>query len=564
MTLLCAALIFTAVPLSASADSAGDLTVTGGILATDYSYDEGQERLTILTDTPMTISGTTEKDVVWVAAGVTANITIDNLSISIPRSKQEAAFEIMENASLNLTVLGANTLRGGEYRAGLSVRNTALLVITDASTGALDAYGGFGAAGIGGNFERQINNTPYTGGTIIINAGAINAAAGIDDGTWRVYFGAGIGSGVCGKTDNAAHITINGGIVKAVCKDDYGNGTGAAIGGGYNCRGSFFWINGGTVEATGDHVGIGGGVCNPGGKLLIKGGTVKVNEMGASVFYDDDYEKTAYPTLIEFDSLNDIKKIDFLAASLDGADYSYGIKDVFTDALGNLYLYLPLNTVVSGAKISGQLYAGAVTTTDDAQTSSGKLYPGTVITASAATGGSISPVGETYVIYGDNQTYTVTPDSGYCVASVEVDGSNVGALSSYTFPSVDSEHTINAVFGLNPINSSAGSTIYLNGRTTLTPPVGNGHWNFNEEIVSLETHSDGTATVTALQEGTTEITYTFNDFSVGFSLTILKSKLPSTGQDNTLVWVLIAIAVLCAAGAVIIGRYTLNAKNKKA
>ena len=66
------------------------------------------------------------------------------------------------------------------------------------------------------------------------------------------------------------------------------------------------------------------------------------------------------------------------------------------------------------------------------------------ITASAGTGGSISPAGTTTVNSGGSKTYTITPNTGYKIAGVTVDGASVGAVSSYTFSNVTANHTISA------------------------------------------------------------------------------------------------------------------------
>ena len=80
------------------------------------------------------------------------------------------------------------------------------------------------------------------------------------------------------------------------------------------------------------------------------------------------------------------------------------------------------------------------------------------ITASAGTGGTITPSGAVSVYYGTNQTFTITNNTGYYISGVVVDGSPVGAVTTYTFTNVISAHTIAASFSLNPvITSSAGS-----------------------------------------------------------------------------------------------------------
>ncbi len=68
------------------------------------------------------------------------------------------------------------------------------------------------------------------------------------------------------------------------------------------------------------------------------------------------------------------------------------------------------------------------------------------ITATAGTGGSINPSGNVVVNCGADQTFTITPDAGYRIEDVVVDGQSVGAVNSYTFTNVTSNHTIQASF----------------------------------------------------------------------------------------------------------------------
>ena len=67
------------------------------------------------------------------------------------------------------------------------------------------------------------------------------------------------------------------------------------------------------------------------------------------------------------------------------------------------------------------------------------------ITVIAPEHGTITPA-DTTVEYGDNVTFTITPDDYYIISDVKVDGSSRGALSTYTFYNVTSNHTITAVF----------------------------------------------------------------------------------------------------------------------
>ena len=68
------------------------------------------------------------------------------------------------------------------------------------------------------------------------------------------------------------------------------------------------------------------------------------------------------------------------------------------------------------------------------------------IKATAGTGGSISPSGNVSVREGRDQTFTITPDKGYAVANVKIDGKSIGAVKSYTFENVKKSHTIEVVF----------------------------------------------------------------------------------------------------------------------
>ena len=68
------------------------------------------------------------------------------------------------------------------------------------------------------------------------------------------------------------------------------------------------------------------------------------------------------------------------------------------------------------------------------------------IKAAAGTGGSISPSGSVSVREGRDQTFTITPDKGYAVSNVKIDGKSIGAVKSYTFENVRRTHTIEVIF----------------------------------------------------------------------------------------------------------------------
>lgn len=72
--------------------------------------------------------------------------------------------------------------------------------------------------------------------------------------------------------------------------------------------------------------------------------------------------------------------------------------------------------------------------------------PEYVITATAGEHGEISPSGDVYVYDYNDQTFEITPDEGYEIDTLKVDGKAVDITTSYTFKIVDTNHTIEATF----------------------------------------------------------------------------------------------------------------------
>ena len=80
------------------------------------------------------------------------------------------------------------------------------------------------------------------------------------------------------------------------------------------------------------------------------------------------------------------------------------------------------------------------------------------IAATAGDNGSISPSGSVTVAEKAGQTFTITPDSGYAIADVLIDGVSQGAIASYAFSQVAADHTITVELAVNTywISASAG------------------------------------------------------------------------------------------------------------
>jgi hypothetical protein len=80
------------------------------------------------------------------------------------------------------------------------------------------------------------------------------------------------------------------------------------------------------------------------------------------------------------------------------------------------------------------------------------------ITASSGSDGAITPAGIVSVNYGGSQSFTITANTGYYIVDVSVNGSSVGAVSSYTLSNVQAAYTISATFAQTSTPSSSPTT----------------------------------------------------------------------------------------------------------
>ncbi len=104
-----------------------------------------------------------------------------------------------------------------------------------------------------------------------------------------------------------------------------------------------------------------------------------------------------------------------------------------------------------------------------------------LITASAGAGGSVSPSGVTSVAENGSVGYTITPATGFAIATVLADGGAVGAVSTYSFNNVTANHTLAATFAdVAPPSVALGS------------PIGGEQWNTSTLHAVTWTASDNT------------------------------------------------------------------------
>ena len=90
------------------------------------------------------------------------------------------------------------------------------------------------------------------------------------------------------------------------------------------------------------------------------------------------------------------------------------------------------------------------------------------ITATAGSGGSISPAGDVGVAQGGSRTFVFIPDSDFSVAEIVVDGVVKSIAPSYTFENVRNDHTIDVSFGVNqsaPVADAGSDHSVVEGQT---------------------------------------------------------------------------------------------------
>ena len=116
---------------------------------------------------------------------------------------------------------------------------------------------------------------------------------------------------------------------------------------------------------------------------------------------------------------------------------------------GEWIIDTPATATTSGSKHKECTVCGYTMTTETIPATGsggGGGYTYYTIKATVGVNGSISPSGNVSVREGLDQTFTITPDKGYAVSNVKIDGKSIGAVKSYTFENVKKSHTIEVIF----------------------------------------------------------------------------------------------------------------------
>jgi len=286
------------------------------------------------------------------------------------------------------------------------------------------AVGGGAAIGSGGGKSDTSGGNPPASGTITITENAnVTAQGGAGDGsnTIKGHGGAGIGSGgAAGSGDSAGSvgtITINTtGTVNAIggAGDNNGANLGADIGAGGSQSGAgkpYYTI---TIDT------------QPAGNTTVTQGSITESlSVSASV------SPNGVPAYEWFSSKTN-SSTGGVSTSVKTPSFT-----IPTDLTAGDHYYYCVVSAMGAASVPSSVATVTVTA----------AQPMThTISASAGANGSISPSSNISVIKGANQTFAITPNSGYSIRDVKVDGTSVGAASSYAFSNVTENHTIHAEF----------------------------------------------------------------------------------------------------------------------
>ena len=198
---------------------------------------------------------------------------------------------------------------------------------------------------------------------------------------------------------------------------------------------------------------VSGSVTIVNNKFIMPGGEVKIRAV-----FEEDAASTPGEFTISFDgnggtpSVGSMTTTDQKLASLPDASRSgsYTFDGWYTEKNGGTEITTATVFVADTTVYAHWTYIGG----------GGSYYSYYTIRATAGLNGSITPSGWSSVREGLDQTFTITPDKGYVVAKVLVDGRNVGAVKSYTFKNVTKEHTIEVTFrkaGSSPGTGDSGA-----------------------------------------------------------------------------------------------------------
>lgn len=187
------------------------------------------------------------------------------------------------------------------------------------------------------------------------------------------------------------------------------------------------------------------------------------------------------------------------------------------------------------------------------------------VTATAGEGGTITPSGAQTVHEGDDIAFTVTPDEGYVVADVKVDGASVGKVDSYTFSNVTADHTIEVTFDKEAVTPPAHEHVWSDWKCD-----GESHWKVCETCGAISekgVHAYGewqqVSEATETEKGQWERVCSVCGYVQHGETPVVEpdgSEIPETGDRTSAA----LPAVLAAAGvALVAGTFVLRRRDSR-
>ncbi len=320
LPLICLAASFSAAAPVGVAVNDVDVSALSG---NGWTYDPATSNLVLSAAGPYTLSGTNTAGEVSVVcrtvSGAEQSVALSNLVLS---SSAASPFALATNAVVALSLAGTNELSSSKSgRPAILVPGGASLAVTNAPSeptngGTLSAVATADAPGIGGPAYGAVGDIAIAGGRVVARGNG--------------YAVAGIGAGNGGT---GGSVTIAGGLV-----DARGGTPGAGLGGGGGGNGPSVSISGGTVFAQGHNTADIG----PSAGRVTSASTQAVLLTGGSLRIANRCEPPASngTERVWCVTVTDLPPTA-LVEGLQGLPDGYGVHDLYADADGRIYLWLP-------------------------------------------------------------------------------------------------------------------------------------------------------------------------------------------------------------------------------
>jgi uncharacterized repeat protein (TIGR02543 family)/LPXTG-motif cell wall-anchored protein len=227
-------------------------------------------------------------------------------------------------------------------------------------------------------------------------------------------------------------------------------------------------------------------------------------------------------------------------------------------------VHIPLRSIDKAGNISSTTdnTFSKYTVTFDSQSADTAASPTSKVILSGAALGTLptKPVKNGYTFGG---WWTQPNGGGTQIAAYTTITGNSTAFAKWNAGSSSSPSPTISSSSTNLKLTAGSNTLYVGGRTILTPSIKGGTWQYDKSFVELTKNADGTATVKALKAGVSNIYYTVGWASAEVTLTLKTRSMPQTGQDFTWMYVFLTLAGIACAGTLILVYRKKKARTNK-